>query len=270
MGRRMSKEAGNMKEVISSKLFQEALDHVVPNEMAMHPQRAAGGSFLLQHVADPDVHAHPNAECEGLSPSSPYELPDADTEVVVKNMFWDSMPAEAVTIDSIQQVYQPSLLKRFLERVAEDCASVEVTFHGTRAEHVEQIVQEGLHPDMCTTGAYGAGAYVGTHSGVAHQYADADSDGRRHMCVILCVCGSRVEKGKLGQHPTATAVDRLVNPTQYCLIDAGRLYVSHVITYKTSDVGRHRVGGGWEDPFQAALSKAVQKAALRRRKKGLR
>lgn len=105
-----------------------------------------------------------------------------------------------------------------------------MTFHGTRAEHVGQIISEGLHPDACVTGAYGRGAYVGTHAGLAHQYADPDEEGYRHMAAILVIVGSHVVKGEQGEQPATTAVDSMVNPTQYCFVDEDRLYVSHMIT----------------------------------------
>jgi len=138
---------------------------------------------------------------------------------------------------------------------------VEATFHGTRAESVEQILREGLDPSTCSTGAYGKGAYVGTHAGVAHQYADPDASGLRHMCIILVIVSDRFVKGRQGVMPPKTAVDRLVNPTQYCFVDDARLYISHLLTYRVKGVKCRRVGGGWNDVFQKELSSAVHRAA---------
>ena len=95
----------------------------------------------------------------------------------VRLLFLDSIPEWAIEIESVHQVLQPQLLKRFLERAAPDGESIEVTFHGTRAEHVGQILHEGLNPNVCVTAAYGRGTYVATHAGIAHQYADPDENG---------------------------------------------------------------------------------------------
>lgn len=243
---------GQLEAILDDSLVQFALSRVVPVESAMHPQRAAGGSFLLQHVA---------GAVGGGSDAS---------KAVVRRLFLDSIPSTAVDIDRIDQVIRPQLLKRFLEKVAEERASVEVTFHGTRAEHVEQILREGLNPSICVTGAYGRGAYVATHAGVAHQYADPDENGWRHMCAILVVVGSRVMKGNKGEAPSVTAVDRLVNPTQYCFLDEDRLYVSHLIRYRVRYVNTCRTGGGFQDLFQRKLCAAIRADATRRQQSGVR
>lgn len=242
--------------MFGANLLREALAMVVPAQEAMHPQRAAGGYHLLEHLADAAIH-------------TTRRLID-DGEDVVRKLFLDSLPASGIEIESIEQVFQPGLLARFLRRVAEDRTSVEATFHGTRAEHIGQIMREGLNPNMCVTGAYGRGAYVGTHAGVAHQYADPDESGQRHIAVILAVVGPNAVKGSQGEQALTTAMDRLVNPTQYCFVDEDRLYVSHLVRYRTTNSERHRVGGGWEDPFQVCLDGAVRRAAIRRQRGGTR
>lgn len=235
-----------------------ALSKVVPADQAKHPDRAARGSMLLQQVV------------EALGGTSSAQGTEAEEEraqecEAVRQLFLDSIPEWAIEIQSVHQVLQPQLLKRFLERVASDGASIEVTFHGTRAEHVSQILHEGLNPNVSVTAAYGRGTYVATHAGIAHQYADPDENGRRHMCVALAAVGSKLVKGKEREQQSAVAVDRLVNPTQYCFIEEDRLYVSHLITYRAAAIEFQRTGGGFEDPFHAKLNAALRSADEKRR-----
>eukprot|EP00747_Dinoflagellata_sp_TGD_P080833 gnl/TRDRNA2_/TRDRNA2_161058_c3_seq1.p1 gnl/TRDRNA2_/TRDRNA2_161058_c3~~gnl/TRDRNA2_/TRDRNA2_161058_c3_seq1.p1 ORF type:complete len:238 (+),score=53.56 gnl/TRDRNA2_/TRDRNA2_161058_c3_seq1:84-716(+) len=197
-------------------------------------------------------------------------VPEDGDDMVVRRLFFDSMPEQVVEIEKIEQVMQPQLLKRFLRKVAEARASVEAVFHGTRAENAEKIVAEGLDSNICQTGAYGRGSYVGTHAGIAHQYANPDHAGRRQMCVLLVVVGSQVVRGQQGERHNVTAMDRMVNPTQYCFVDEDRLLVSHLIKYKVGSYERRRIGGGWEDPFERKLSNAVRRAAAREQKHGQR
>jgi len=247
--------ASGTSSILVSGLFSDAMGMVVPPKHSKHPGRACGGILLLQRVKD--RLEEPEAD-------------DDDEGGIVRRLFFDSMPADCVTIESIRQVFQPTLLKRFLKRVAEASASVEATFHGTRAEYVDSILEQGLTPSMCMTGAYGRGSYVATHSGIAHQYADADSKGRRYMCVVLVTVGSQVVKGHTGEQATVTALDSLLNPTQYCFVDECRLYITHVIVYRVSPYYGYRVGGGWEDPFQRAMSLAITRASQFQRKTGVR
>ena len=103
----------------------------------------------------------------------------------------------------------------------------------------------------------GLGQTLGAHAGVAHQYADPEpkgaSTGLRCMCVVLVNIGSSIVKGKEGMESAVTAVDRVVNPTQYCFVDETRILVSHVITYRVTGGARKRIGGGWFDPFAKKL-----------------
>lgn len=214
--------------------------------------------MLLQQVMGAFGHA-PSAQ------GAEAEKGRAQECEAVRLLFLDSIPEWAIEIESVHQVLQPQLLKRFLERAAADGESIEVTFHGTRAEHVGQILHEGLNPNVCVTAAYGRGTYVATHAGIAHQYADPDENGWRHMCVVLAAVGSKLVKGKEREQQSAVAVDRLVNPTQYCFIEEDRLYVSHLITYRAAAIEFQRTGGGFEDPFHTKLNAAIRSADARRR-----
>eukprot|EP00930_Biecheleria_cincta_P018242 TRINITY_DN14276_c0_g2_i1.p1 TRINITY_DN14276_c0_g2~~TRINITY_DN14276_c0_g2_i1.p1 ORF type:complete len:913 (-),score=119.37 TRINITY_DN14276_c0_g2_i1:239-2977(-) len=246
-----------MGNSITPSLIVAALSKVVPADQAKHPHRAAGGSMLLQQVMGA-------LGCASSTQGTAEEGRAQECEAV-QQLFLDSIPEWAIEIESVHQVLQPQLLKRFLERVAADGESIEVTFHGTRSEHIGQILQEGLNPNVCATAAYGRGAYVATHAGIAHQYADPDENGRRHMCVALAAVGSKLVKGKEREQQFAVAADRVVNPTQYCFIEEDRLYVSHLITYRAAAIEFQRTGGGFEDPFHAKLNAALRSADARRR-----
>eukprot|EP00928_Gymnodinium_smaydae_P008365 TRINITY_DN13046_c0_g1_i1.p1 TRINITY_DN13046_c0_g1~~TRINITY_DN13046_c0_g1_i1.p1 ORF type:complete len:834 (-),score=42.74 TRINITY_DN13046_c0_g1_i1:117-2303(-) len=238
-------------------LLRSALTMVAPGKEAMHPWRADVGINLLRRLLETvEGHGHICDQDHGTD--------------MIKRLFFDSIPRKYATISSVKLVVAPRLLKKINARVSEAKCSVEATFHGTRLEYVDAILEQGLNPSMCSTGAYGTGAYVGTHAGVAHQYADPDASRDRHMCVVLVVVGKSVKKGLEGEQAKTTAVDKMLNPTQYCFVDESRLYVSHVITYRVSDVDKIRTGGGWEDPFQKALSSAVMRAAQRENTSGVR
>lgn len=239
----------------STTLYDDALDSTPSPVDSMHPARAEGGLLLLQRAKE-------NMKEQGLEHD--------DGTATVRRLFFDSVPEACVEIGRMQQVLQPRLLRQFLRRVAKSHASVEATFHGTKGELVKGIMERGLTPSLCTTGAYGRGAYVGTHAGIAHQYADPDGRGWRHMCVVLVSVGRDVCKGQEGVQVGVTSMDRLRNPTQYCFVDETRLYVSHVITYRvTNSLGR-RVGGGCEDPFQRQLNLALVRATQSLNKSGVR
>jgi len=230
---------------------------------AMHPDRAKCGYKLLQrmkHLIEDE------------------QFDDSVGHTIVESMFLDSMPRKHIEIKSIEQVLRVGLLKRFLTRVHDSvesggkhaAVSIEASWHGTQEKYVSGILDEGINPELCSVGNYGRGAYVGTHAGVAHQYADPNADGWRHMCCVLAVVGNDVVKGVEGQQSESTACDRLVNPTQYCFVDSGRLCVSHFITYRVKKEARRRTGGGFEDPFQRKLLCAVNRAAKNRNKDGFR
>lgn len=245
------------KDLLGPQLFRMALGMMVTPRRAMHPQRAWGGGKLLREISSGSLSS---------------DTADTDNEAieVVRRIFIDSLPRNSTEILEIKPIYQPVLLEKFLTKLTEEQATVELTWHGTRSEHVQSILKDGLDPSACETGAYGQGAYVGTHSGVAHQYADPDEDGYRHMCAMLVVVGNKIAQGHQGEQPEATCMDRLVNPTQYCLVDANRLYVSHLIKYRVVAAHKRRVGGGFEDPFQRALIGAIHRASVRRRMHGSR
>jgi len=247
-------EARSRFASVESELFEAAIGSTPAPWNARHPGRTSAGLVLLRRVKD-------HLRAGGLEHD--------DSSAIVERIFFDSMPDRCVVISSIEEVVRPVLLKRFLKQMAASQSSIEVTFHGTRKEHVADILERGLVPSLCTTGAYGRGAYVGTHAGVAHQYADPDACGQRHMCVVLAVVGNQLVKGHEGEQATVTAADQVQNPTQYCFVDGARLFVSHVINYTVTNVGGYRVGGGWADPFQRHLSLAVTRAAKLARKTGV-
>lgn len=251
--------------------MKSAIGNVVPGCDAKHPGRASAGFLLLQRLKDHLEFSEANRRRTNPAEAAVDDLvePDDGSEIV-RRLFLDSIPEACIEIESIRQLVQAHLLKRFLKVVAEERASVEATFHGTRLESLRGVWEKGLLPDTCQIGAFGRGSYVATHAGIAHQYAFADRRGYKYMCVVLTVPGSKAIKGRIGEEPPVTAMDRLSNPTQYCLVDEARLYVSHLITYRVTNSFGGRVGGGWEDPFQKALSTAVVRSAQWENKSGVR
>lgn len=230
------------------------------------PERVRSGYELLQMIK------------QAVDIQAPQDMTQQDVKVqafdtslgssLVEKLFYDSVPRKHVEIECIEPVLRPELLQRFLRKVAEEDTIIEACWHGTQEHHVDPIVNNGLNPSLCATGAYGRGAYVGTHAGVAHQYADPNEDGWRHMFCILVVVGSSVVKGVEGRESAGvTQCDRLINPTQYCFVDEERLFCSHLVTYRVNQMTNRRTGGGWEDPFQRKLVSAVTRAAKRSRMK---
>lgn len=240
-----------------SVLFSNATEATPSQEDAMHPQRAWVGGVVLSAAKDV-------LKKSGGSVNSGSKL--------VSRLFFDSMPEAFVKIESIQQLIHPDILRRFLRTVAAENNCVEATFHGARAECIDGIIKEGMNTEACQMGAYGYGAYVGTHAGIAHQYATPDKTGLRHMCLMLVVVGSNVVLGKAGQRSprSVTAMDSMRNPTQYCFVDDERLLASHVITYRVTADERKRTGGGWDDPFERNLNAAIRRSGRIARKSGQR
>lgn len=279
-GELLARTASNSLQKASSlvglDLLDAAMDTLVDPSEAMHPERAYRGLELLRSTTEDLITDRKSSH----SPPRPITrmrscflcfMQDSNMDrAAVERLFFDSMPRRHVRIDSVETVINPGLLKRFLERVTKEEACVEATFHGTRQEASEAILRNGLVPDKNGIAAYGHGVYVGTHAGVAHQYATPDDSGRRFMCVVLVVVGSRVVKGAQGANSTVTQLDRLVNPTQYCVVDSDRLLVSHLITYRVVGGQPRRIGGGFDDPFQRRLSRAVERSGRTRQRRGFR
>jgi len=246
--------------------FSSTMSGVADPKKARHPARAKQGKKLLNDLRGTDRESF--LERSGHQEGDRIEVTsDKESLQVVRSQFFDSMPEAYITIESIDQVINPRLLRRFLKQVQTKGGSVEATFHGTPVKYSAAILREGLLKDLTTTAAYGHGAYVGAHAGVAHQYADPNKEQLRAMCVVLVNIGSLV-KGKQGVESDVTATDRVVNPTQYCFVDESRMMVSHILTYKVTGGQRRRIGGGWHDPFERKLNEAIQKAARDERRGG--
>lgn len=237
-------------------LYRAAAEKLVPPQQSMHPLRAEGGRALFWEARRFLKRG------DSVDPPPLVKAAEGDNgRSAVEKAFFDSMPRRLVEIEAVEAVVNVKLLQEFLCRVVEEESSVEATFHGTRPEYVESIMQEGLLTDCCSTSNYGLGAYVGTHAGIAHLYTDPDVTGRRFMGVVLVVVGRTVVKGKRGRRHQTTSMDNLVNPTQYCFVDKARLLLSHMITYRLrEDEKPKRTGGGWDDPFARAMAAAVRRA----------
>merc|ERR1712078_809898 len=95
------------------------------------------------------------------------------------------MPERFVKVDRVEQVINPRLMRGFLKTMSIEGGCIESTFHGTPEKFADSIMHEGLLKDLDATSAYGRGACVGAHAGVAHQYADPNPEGLRCMCVVL-------------------------------------------------------------------------------------
>lgn len=245
-------------------LFNAAAENVVSPSNAMHPLRAEGGRTLFYQASQALPH-------KTLVTPHPRVPPlDDNGRALVEQLFFESMPRQNVIIDNIEHVVHEELLTRFLHRVSLERATVEATFHGTKSDSAEAIVEEGLSTSICSTGNYGFGAYVATNAGTAHQYADPDAQGKRFMCIVLVVVGSKISKGEARKQASTTTTDRLVNPIQYCFVDEDRLLVSHLITYRVHKGNGKRTGGGYQDPFEKALSNAIRRAGQRRKGRGMR
>merc|ERR1719253_2360356 len=176
-------------------MFSSTMQGVADPKKARHPARARQGKKLLNDLRGTDRDSF--LERSGHQEGDRVEVNDKESLQVVRAQFFDSMPEQHISIESIDQVINPRLLRRFLKQVQTAGGSVEATFHGTPVKYSAAILKEGLLKDLTTTAAYGYGAYVGAHAGVAHQYADPNKDGLRAMCVVLVNIGSLV-KGKQG------------------------------------------------------------------------
>eukprot|EP00929_Paragymnodinium_shiwhaense_P102103 TRINITY_DN65296_c0_g1_i1.p1 TRINITY_DN65296_c0_g1~~TRINITY_DN65296_c0_g1_i1.p1 ORF type:complete len:443 (-),score=63.93 TRINITY_DN65296_c0_g1_i1:124-1452(-) len=189
----------------------------------------------------------------------------ADSIEMIRRAFLDSVPKDRVEIGDVRLLVHQELFSRFVDHISHQPVKVEATWHGTRSEYLENIVTGGLDPALCSTSAYGTGAYVGTHAGVAHQYADPDSAGWRHMFLMLAGITAGVVKGVAGSRSPSPAIaaDSLANPTQYCFTDGRSLYAAALVRYRVTRSTLHAVGGGWDDPWQRALSLAISRAHAR-------
>ena len=209
----------------------------------MHPERAKIGCKLLQRVKQ-------------LAENQYFD--DSVGRALVEHAFFDSLPREHIEIKQTQQVLRLDLWAEFLKKVAYEASSVEICWHGTHHKSVDDILEKGLNP---VDGAWGRGAYVVAHSGLAHEYAHPNEEGWRHMCCVLVVMGSSVVKDKKGRRLVAATCNRPENPTHYCVVEDDGLYSSHLITYRVTKMHSRRTGGGWEDPFQRKLWSALSKTA---------
>ena len=71
---------------------------------------------------------------------------------MIEKIFFDSMPAAHVELVSVQPVGNVTLLKKFLQRVATEQSSVEMTFHATTEKVVPLVLEGGLRTTHCKVG----------------------------------------------------------------------------------------------------------------------
>jgi len=237
-----------MRRSVAAQKFSR-LAGVPDPTLARPPERARGGVKLGDlRGSDPESFLEKRGCQEGDKARIPQ---DKEILAVVEQFFFDSMPQEFVKLERIEQVIDPHLLRRFMKSVSQETGSIEATFHGTPVKFAGSIMKDGLLKELETDAAYGRGAYVGAHAGVAHQFADPEKDGRRCMCIVLV---------KFVQESQVVAAERLMNPAAYYFVHESRVLVSHLITYRESRGTRKRNPIG-HDPFERKLNEAILKAS---------
>jgi hypothetical protein len=223
-----------------------------------------GSHFHLLESAEVDGHLRLRTSTGWITakfPSGVVTAVQTTAEDIIERCMLDSMPEELVSTPvSIEEVGNRKLFKAFLSRVIDDESSVELTFHGTPTKNVEKIVAKGLRPS--DTGLFGAGVYVGTHAGKAHNYTRPDPEGWRHMfCVLVDVGPATINRtGEKKKATLATSTDSMDNPTEYCFFERDRLFISHLITYRVNEDGKVTKDAE-KDAFRREFLRAVARGA---------
>jgi hypothetical protein len=126
--------------------------------------------------------------------------PLADQEsALLSQIFYESMPPDRATIQSMERLYQPELLLKFCK---EESASLQreqtlqkkhkefMMLHGTRWDTVKLVCAESLDPDC---GHLGRGSWLGQNAGACHIYAakgpgPEQEDGTRLFAIFVVAC----------------------------------------------------------------------------------
>eukprot|EP00928_Gymnodinium_smaydae_P029892 TRINITY_DN22386_c0_g1_i1.p1 TRINITY_DN22386_c0_g1~~TRINITY_DN22386_c0_g1_i1.p1 ORF type:complete len:783 (+),score=109.83 TRINITY_DN22386_c0_g1_i1:97-2349(+) len=173
-------------------------------------------------------------------------LSDDEEFTLAEELFFESMPRENVDALQVRSVGQEHLRQRFLETVRADGRSgwprVRVAWHlpGTMGAS-QAIMENGICCDEehCACGRYGRGGYVALSAAKANAYADsAGEGGARQLFMVLALPDADVVLGERGVRPAKTAADLPANPTEFCFVDAARLYCVFLLSYVWVPTGR--------------------------------
>lgn len=172
-------------------------------------------------------------------------VPNEEIQGIVEEFLFESIPRGNVIGLQVTQLRSEPLRRRFLQGVRADGgrwsrARVAWHFPGS-APALSAIMEHGIccDEDHCACGRYGRGGYVALSAAKANAYAYSDGEGgTRHLFLVLAFPEEDVVQGERGLRPARTAADLPSHPTEYCFVDASRLYCACLLTYHWVPTGR--------------------------------
>jgi len=175
----------------------------------------------------------------------------------------ESLPAENLQNIRPMALHSRRSRDEFLQRLEEeggDYSRIRFAWHLCGSAAAARAIQtEGIRCDEghCMCGRYGRGGYVAMTAAKANAYGDSDSDGDRHIFLVLAIPEDDVVRGERGTRPPRTAADLPSCPTEYCFVDQSRLHCICRVDYTWVPTGRRTklfTAGGHVRAWRSATS----------------
>ena len=145
---------------------------------------------------------------------------------MIRNRFNDSLEN---TIIRIEKVYNPRLLKRFVDRQTElSDHNIKYLFHGSGNQNYDKIFQNGFKISKAKeTGSLGAGIYFALNSSYSHNYTrNISTKEKGQIRNMLC---ARVISGKIGRGLGSNT--RSGKSDTWAVFSEGQCYPEYIIYY---------------------------------------
>lgn len=160
--------------------------------------------------------------------------------------------AKILQIERIQNVHYWEIFqlkRRQLENIygGIGCANEKDLFHGTLTTYIDDICRDNFDFRIAgeRTGAiFGQGAYFARDAKYSDLYAGADTDKNKYMFLAKALCGKCAVGDKSYKRPPPInptdphpdlydcCVDRLDDPSIFCIFDKSQYYPHYLIKYK--------------------------------------
>eukprot|EP00927_Polykrikos_kofoidii_P071740 TRINITY_DN67970_c0_g1_i1.p1 TRINITY_DN67970_c0_g1~~TRINITY_DN67970_c0_g1_i1.p1 ORF type:complete len:825 (-),score=96.07 TRINITY_DN67970_c0_g1_i1:230-2704(-) len=164
---------------------------------------------------------------------------------IVTELLMEDLPAHNISRLQVTPLENERSKESFLKTLSADggrWSRVRVTWHlASSVQAALAISREGIRceEEHCMCGRYGRGGYVACSAAKANAYADSSGEGgQRALFLVLALPDEDVVLGERGSRPPRTAADHPSHPTEYCFVDATRLFCACLLSYSWVPTGR--------------------------------
>lgn len=188
------------------------------------------------------------------------ETPDDSDVQRVTRLFHSSVPRSVVTVRRIRRVTNVAAYARFRQLAAAEGGCEAAFYAPSDPAQLSRLQEDGFSvKGFETVPALGRGLPVFVHAGLAFRRArelqKPAADDTYCICLVLCC------PGRLGTD-SGTQADRLVNPSEYAIVEPTRLHLSYTIHCRfreTSPQHKEQLNSRIREAEQAAVER--QRAA---------